>query len=168
MGAGTATSTGTVGVSSRAAAQHRIVIIGGGTAGLTVAAQLARAGHAIIEPSDQHYYQSPDYPNVFALGDAGSTPNSKTGTAIRSQAPVVVANLQSVMHGHAPVKMYNGYASCPLVTVHNRMLLAEFDYDLRPAPSIPFINTQKERYDMYLLKRYGLPWMYWRVCPRSS
>lgn len=30
---------------------------------------------------------------VFAVGDAGSTPNSKTGAAIRKQAPVVVANL---------------------------------------------------------------------------
>ncbi len=33
------------------------------------------------------------YPNVFALGDAGSTPNSKTGAAIRKQAPVVVENI---------------------------------------------------------------------------
>ena len=79
---------------------------------------------------DKFTLQSPDYPNVFALGDAGSTPNSKTGAAIRSQTPVVVANLQSVMHGRAPVKTYNGYASCPLVTAHERMLLAEFDYDL--------------------------------------
>ena len=43
------------------------------------------------------------------------------------------------------------------------MLLAEFDYDLKVAPSIPCINTRKERYDMYLLKRYGLPWMYWNL-----
>lgn len=36
------------------------------------------------------------------------------------------------------------------------MLLAEFDYTLLPAPSIPFIDTTKERSDMWLLKRYGL------------
>lgn len=53
---------------------------------------------------DKFTLQSPDYPNVFTLGDAGGTPNAKIGAAIRSQAPVVVANLQSVMHGHAPVK----------------------------------------------------------------
>jgi hypothetical protein len=28
------------------------------------------------------------YGNVFSLGDAGSSPNSKTGAAIRKQAPV--------------------------------------------------------------------------------
>ena len=39
----------------------RIVIIGGGTAGITVAARLARrlkrADITVIEPSDKHYYQ---------------------------------------------------------------------------------------------------------------
>lgn len=41
--------------------QHRILIVGGGTAGIAVAAKLARsvrAGEvALIEPSDKHYYQ---------------------------------------------------------------------------------------------------------------
>ena len=32
-----------------------------------------------------------------ALGDAGSTPNSKTGAAIRKQAPVVVANVDAAL-----------------------------------------------------------------------
>ena len=39
---------------------HRILVIGGGTAGITVAARLLRKGHAdvaVIEPSSVHYYQ---------------------------------------------------------------------------------------------------------------
>ena len=43
------------------------------------------------------------------------------------------------------------------------MLLAEFDYTLQPAPSIPYIDTTKERTDMWLLKRYALPFMYWNL-----
>lgn len=112
---------------------------------------------------DKHTLQNPDYPNVFSLGDAAGTPNSKTGAAIRKQAPVMVENLLAVMAGKEPPASYDGYASCPLVTARDRMLLAEFDYDNKPAPSIPMIDTIKERYDMYLFKRYGLPWMYWNL-----
>ncbi|MEO1003999.1 MAG: FAD/NAD(P)-binding oxidoreductase [Cyanobacteria bacterium J06638_7] len=42
-------------------AHHQILIVGGGAAGITVAAQLKRARHrldvAILEPSSEHYYQ---------------------------------------------------------------------------------------------------------------
>lgn len=41
------------------------------------------------------------------------------------------------------------------------MLLAEFDYAMQQAPSIPFIDTAHEQTDMLLLKRYGLPLLYW-------
>jgi len=101
------------------------------------------------------------FPNIFSLGDAGSSPNSKTGAAIRKQAPVVVENLRAVMAGKEPTASYDGYASCPLTTARNKMLLAEFDYTMKPHPTIPVINTKKERYDMWLLKRYGLPFLYW-------
>jgi sulfide:quinone oxidoreductase len=110
---------------------------------------------------DQYTLQSPQWPNVFALGDVANLPTSKTGAAIRKQAPVVVANLLAARRGEPAAARYDGYTSCPLVTGHNRMLLAEFDYELKPRPSFPFLNTMKPRYDMWLLKRYGLPLLYW-------
>ena len=112
---------------------------------------------------DKHTLQHTRFPNVFALGDAGSTPNSKTGAAIRKQAPVVVDNLVAQMAGKPLPGSYGGYASCPLTTARNKMLLAEFDYTMEPAPSIPLIDTTKERRDMWYLKRYGLPAMYWNL-----
>lgn len=112
---------------------------------------------------DKHTMQHKRYPEVFALGDAGSTPNSKTGAAIRKQAPVLVKNLLAAIEGEAAAAQYGGYSSCPLTTARGKMLLAEFDYTLQPAPSIPFIDTTKERSDMWLLKRYGLPFMYWNL-----
>jgi len=111
---------------------------------------------------DQYTLQSPTWPTVFALGDAANLPTSKTGAAVRKQAPVLVANLLAVRGGRQPAARYDGYTSCPLVTAHNRMLLAEFDYELKRTPTIPFVNTMKPRYDMWLLKRYGLPALYWR------
>jgi sulfide:quinone oxidoreductase len=49
------------------------------------------------------------------------------------------------------------------LTARNTMLLAEFDYTMKPAPSIPFIDTSHERRDMWYLKRRGLPAMYWNL-----
>lgn len=112
---------------------------------------------------DKHTMQHLRYPEIFALGDAGSTPNSKTGAAIRKQAPVLVENLLAALDGETLAAQYGGYSSCPLTTARGKMLLAEFDYTLQPAPSIPFIDTTKERSDMWLLKRYGLPFMYWNL-----
>ncbi|PMC76002.1 FAD/NAD(P)-binding oxidoreductase [Brachybacterium sp. UMB0905] len=112
---------------------------------------------------DKHTLQHVRYPDVFSLGDAGSTPNSKTGAAIRKQAPVLVENLLARMKGEELTGSYDGYASCPLTTSRSTMLLAEFDYTMRPTPSFPKIDTTKSRKDMWLLKRYGLPAMYWNL-----
>jgi sulfide:quinone oxidoreductase len=103
------------------------------------------------------------FDNIFALGDAGSSSNSKTGAAIRKQAPVVAANLQASLAGKPLPASYGGYASCPLTTARNKMLLAEFDYTMKPVPSIPFLDTTHERRDMWYLKRRGLPAMYWNL-----
>lgn len=112
---------------------------------------------------DKHTMRHTHYPQVFALGDAGSSPNSKTGAAIRKQAPVVVTNLIDSLAGRPLSGCYDGYASCPLTTARDRMLLAEFDYSMKPAPSLPFIDTTHERHDMWYLKRYGLPALYWNA-----
>ncbi len=110
---------------------------------------------------DKHTLQHVRYPNVFGLGDASSLPTSKTGAAIRKQAPVVVKNLLAAMHDKPFHTRYDGYTSCPLVTGYGRLILAEFDYDLQPKETFPF-DQSKERYSMYLLKKYGLPVLYWQ------
>lgn len=117
--------------------------------------------------ANKYTLQHPDYPEVFALGDASDLPTSRTGAAIRKQAPVLVENLLAVMAGRAPTAQYDGYASCPLTTGYGRLLLAEFDYDGKPTPSFPFLDTCKERHDMWLLKKYGLPQFYWKLMLRG-
>jgi sulfide:quinone oxidoreductase len=100
------------------------------------------------------------YANVFALADCSNLPTSKTGAAIRKQAPTVVGNLLAKMNGQQMTESYDGYTSCPLVTGYGSLILAEFDYDLQPRETFPFDQSQ-ERYSMYALKAYGLPAMYW-------
>ncbi|MCA9990047.1 MAG: NAD(P)/FAD-dependent oxidoreductase [Anaerolineales bacterium] len=109
---------------------------------------------------DPHTTQHVRYSNVFSLGDCSNLPTSKTGAAIRKQAPTTVANLTALINGRQMMASYDGYTSCPLVTGYGRLVLAEFDYDKVPQESFPFDQSQ-ERYSMYALKAYGLPRMYW-------
>jgi sulfide:quinone oxidoreductase len=112
---------------------------------------------------DQNTLRHTKYPNVFALGDATTTPNTKTAAAVKAQAPVVVENLLATMSGRDPSASYGGYGACPLITSYRSVLMAEFDYTKKPTPLIPLINTMKERYDMWLVKKYGLPLFYWNL-----
>lgn len=118
------------------------------------------AGSAGWIDVDKFTLQHVRYPNIFSLGDASGLPTSKTGAAIRKQAPVLVENLLAVMSGAQPKAQYNGYTSCPLVTGYGKLVLAEFDYDQKPMETFPF-DQSKERWSMYQLKRRVLPWLYW-------
>jgi len=111
--------------------------------------------------ADKHTLQHPSHAEVFSLGDVANLPTSKTGAAVRKQAPVVAGNLLDVMNGRSPSHRYDGYTSCPLVTARDRMLLAEFDYDLNPTPTVPLLDPFQERRTMWAFKRYGLPAIYW-------
>lgn len=109
---------------------------------------------------DQYTLRHKKFGNVFGIGDCTNLPTSKTGAAIRKQAPVLVQNLLYLMNGKTSTKEYTGYTSCPIVTGYGSLILAEFDYSSNPTESFPF-NQAKERYSMYLLKKELLPILYW-------
>lgn len=109
---------------------------------------------------NQNTLQHLDHPFVFGIGDVTGVPNSKTGAAIRKQAPVVAENLLDVMEGVPAREQYDGYSSCPLVTARGKVILAEFGYDGALMPTFPMDMT-KERRSMWILKRHLLSPMYW-------
>jgi sulfide:quinone oxidoreductase len=116
---------------------------------------------------DPQSCQSRFYNNVFGVGDVTDLPTARTGAAIRKQAPVVVKNIVNLMSGkEADCKEYTGYSSCPLVVSHNKMLLAEFGYEgkrMSDPMLSKFFDTGHASYPMWILKRYGLPFMYWNM-----
>lgn len=130
-------------------------------------AESSLAGEGGWVEADRDTLRHPRFPNVFSLGDASSLPTSKTGAAIRAQAPVLSRNLIEVMTGRQPAASYDGYTACPLVTGYGKLLMAEFDYDLKPAPTLPLIDSGKERWSWYQFKRYGLPRFYWNAMLRG-
>ncbi len=109
---------------------------------------------------DKYTTQHVRFPNVFSAGDCSSLPCSKTGAAIRKQAPVLAQNVLAHRAGKALPGHYDGYASCPLVTGYGTVMLAEFGYDGKIMETFPF-DQANERYSMWALKAYGLPKMYW-------
>lgn len=109
---------------------------------------------------DKYTLQHIRYKNIFGIGDATSTPNGKTGAAVRKQAPVLVKNLLLLINGKELTAKYNGYSSCPIIVGYGKLILAEFDYDNNPTETFPF-DQAKPRWTMWVLKKYILPWLYW-------
>lgn len=116
---------------------------------------------------DKNTLQHNKFANIFGLGDVAALPTAKTGAAIRKQVPVVSDNiLQLIAYSKKGNKSYNGYSSCPLVTGYGKMILAEFDYDNNfiPDPKLKqmlVFNSEKEHWRLWMLKKYGLPYLYW-------
>ncbi|MBL8976015.1 MAG: NAD(P)/FAD-dependent oxidoreductase, partial [Myxococcales bacterium] len=70
----------------------RVLIVGGGTGGITVAARLARSGRAlditVLEPSDRHYYQP-----LWTLVGGGAARKEDT---VRAEADYIPAGVRWV------------------------------------------------------------------------
>ncbi|HWQ52060.1 MAG TPA: FAD/NAD(P)-binding oxidoreductase [Bryobacteraceae bacterium] len=107
------------------------------------------------------------YRNVCVAGDVAGIPTSKTAAAIRMQAPVVAANLIALMENRAPDARYDGYTACPFVTEYGKVLMAEFGYDKKPAPSLPLVDPGHEHRPGWMLKRYVLKPMYFDLMLRG-
>ncbi|KAF9219573.1 FAD/NAD(P)-binding domain-containing protein [Gyrodon lividus] len=117
------------------------------------------AGWVEVNPATTQHVK---FKNVFSLGDCSSMPNSKTAAAITSQAPVLVHNLQAEMDGKQLNAVYNGYASCPLLTGHNELMLCEFKYGGIPDETFAWISGSQDvpRLAFYHLKKDLLPRAY--------
>ncbi|QJC57199.1 Sulfide dehydrogenase [flavocytochrome c] flavoprotein chain [Polaromonas vacuolata] len=108
--------------------------------------------------------RSKKYPNVFALGDVVNTSNAKTAAAVRKQAPVVAHNLLVTRTANGSDAAYDGYGSCPLTVERGKIVLAEFTYGGKLAPSFPkwLIDGTQPSTLAWLLKEKVLPPLYWQ------
>ncbi len=97
--------------------------------------------------------------DVFSLGDACGAPNAKTAAAVRKQAPVVAENVLSVLDGHQPRAVYEGYGSCPLTVERGKVVLAEFGYGGKLQPSFP-LDPTVPRWLAWSLKAHWMPTIY--------
>ncbi|AFR29061.1 FAD/NAD(P)-binding oxidoreductase [Arthrobacter sp. Rue61a] len=103
------------------------------------------------------------YPNVWSLGDAAGTANSKAGGALRKQTKVLAKNLISARKGEPLSQKYNGYSVCPFTVSRNTVVFAEFDHHYNPMPTIPKVPTWKESRISWWVDRDMFPQVYWNL-----
>jgi sulfide:quinone oxidoreductase len=120
------------------------------------------AGWVDVDPGTLRHKK---YANVFALGDAANTANAKTAAATRKQAPVVAHNLLTTRGAATGEARYDGYGSCPLTVERGKIVLAEFTYGGKLAPSFPqwLIDGTRPSSLAWYLKERILPPLYWQA-----
>jgi sulfide:quinone oxidoreductase len=120
------------------------------------------AGWVDVDPATLRHKRFPD---IFALGDATNTSNAKTAAAARKQAPVVAHNVLAALGKAHGAAAYDGYGSCPLTVERGRIVLAEFLYGGKVAPTFPawLIDGKRPSRLAWLLKERLLPPLYWKA-----
>jgi sulfide:quinone oxidoreductase len=118
-------------------------------------------GFVEVDPATLRHLR---YDNVWSLGDAAATRNSKSGGALRKQSKVLAENLLAVLDGKEPAARYDGYTVCPFTVSRSTVVFAEFDDRYRLKPTIPFWKSlSRERRLSWVFDRYILPWVYWHM-----
>ncbi|MGK8202667.1 TIGR01244 family sulfur transferase [Burkholderia cenocepacia] len=120
------------------------------------------AGWIDVDPATLRHRRFAD---IFALGDATSTTNAKTAAAARKQAPVVAHNVLASLGRVRGDAVYDGYGSCPLTVERGKIVLAEFLYGGKVAPTFPawLIDGKRPSRLAWLLKERILPPLYWKA-----
>ncbi len=103
------------------------------------------------------------FPNVWSLGDAAGTTNSKSGGALRKQTKVLAKNLVAARKGKPLRAKYNGYSVCPFTVSRDTVVFAEFDDRYRPMPTIPRVPTWNESRLSWVVDRDIFPQVYWNL-----
>jgi sulfide:quinone oxidoreductase len=119
------------------------------------------AGWVDVDPGTLRHKQ---FANIYALGDVGNMSNAKTAAAARKQAPVVAHNVLAARGKLSGAAQYDGYGSCPLTVERGKIVLAEFTYGGKLAPSFPawLIDGTRPSALAWYLKERILPPLYWQ------
>jgi sulfide:quinone oxidoreductase len=112
---------------------------------------------------DQNTLKHKKYANIWALGDAANSPNAKTAAAVRKQAPVVACNVLEDIRQGSEVYGYDGYGACPLTVENGKIVLAEFRYGGKLAPTLPtwLLDGTHPTWLAWFLKKVIMPKLYW-------
>jgi sulfide:quinone oxidoreductase len=117
---------------------------------------------------DHFTFQSPDFDNIFAIGDAAALPTSKAGSVVHFAMETFVPNFVDFVHGRPMTHRFDGHANCYIETGHDKAMLIDFNYDTQPLPGkypLPGVGpfsllkeTEVNHWGKLMFK-----WMYWHL-----
>jgi sulfide:quinone oxidoreductase len=121
--------------------------------------------HVKVDPLN---FQSADFPNIFALGDAANLPASKAGSVAHFAMDTFIPNFANYLMGQPMTHEFDGHANCYIETGHDKALLIDFNYKTQPlrgkypVPGIgPF--SLLEESGVNHLGKLAFRWMYWHM-----
>ncbi len=124
-------------------------------------------------PTDKHTLQSPDYKNIFIIGDATDLPSSKAGSVAHFQSDVLYENFLSVIEGREPQEKFDGHANCFIESGFGKGILIDFNYETEPLPGKfplpgigPFSLLEETKMNHY--GKVMFRWMYWNSLLRGQ
>lgn len=136
--------------------------------------QEAGLGDELNHMNVDHYtFQSTDYDNTFALGDAANLPTSKAGSAAHFAMEVSVPNFVNYLKDLPMKEQFDGHTNCYIETGDEKAMLIDFNYTTEPLPGeypIPGIGpfsllkeTEINHWGKLMFK-----WMYWNILLRGK
>ena len=111
---------------------------------------------------DPRTLRSTVHPEVWGLGDAAGTTNSKSGGALRKQTKVLAENVAAVVDGRDPASEYDGYGVCPFTVSRSTAVFAEFDDKRRLKPTL-WRSSYRESRMNWIIDRQIFPQVYWHL-----
>ncbi len=117
---------------------------------------------------DPYTFVSPQWPNIFVLGDAASIPTSKAGSVAHFAVDTFGENFVRHIDGLEMLPTFDGHANCFIESGFGKGILIDFNYDVEPLPGKyplpgigPFSLLQES--EMNHWGKMMFRWMYWNI-----
>jgi len=117
---------------------------------------------------DSKNFQSPDFPSIFAIGDAAALPSSKAGSVAHFAMETFVPNFIEYINGSEMTHEFDGHANCFIETGHDKAMLIDFNYFTEPLPGkypVPKLGPMSllEETRRNHWGKLGFKWLYWHM-----
>jgi sulfide:quinone oxidoreductase len=117
---------------------------------------------------DKHTFQSSQYANIFAVGDASNIPASKAGSVAHFAVDIFTHNFLRHIDGLPMDEKFDGHANCFVESGNGKGMLIDFNYDTEPLPGkypLPGVGpfSLLKETELNHWGKLMFRWIYWNV-----